>query len=165
MVSMSAQMTDVRWLSADEQTSWRAWITANVLLQERLERDMKAQHGLSMAEYEVMVRLSEAPEHRLRMSELAGRTLASKSRLSHQVSRMEEAGLVRRQGCLQDRRGAFAVLTEEGWQALVAAAPDHVATVRAWLVDALTPEEFAQLGALSARVVEQLKSGCPAEES
>jgi DNA-binding MarR family transcriptional regulator len=165
MVSMSAQMTEVRWLSADEQTSWRAWITANVLLQERLERDMKAQHGLSMAEYEVMVRLSEAPEHQLRMSELAGRTLASKSRLSHQISRMEDAGLVRRQGCLQDRRGAFAVLTEEGWQALVAAAPDHVATVRAWLVDALTPEEFTQLGALSARVLERLQSGCPAEES
>ncbi len=157
--------TDVRWLSAEEQSSWRAWISANVLLQERLERDLKAQHGLSMAEYEVMVRLSEAPEHRLRMSELAGRTLASKSRLSHQISRMEQAGLVRRQGCAEDRRGAFAVLTDTGWEALVAAAPDHVASVRAWLVDLLTPEEFAQLGTLSARVADRLRSGCPAEES
>jgi DNA-binding MarR family transcriptional regulator len=162
---MDAQVTDVRWLSDDEQVSWRAWISANVLLQERIERDLKAQHGLSMAEYEVLVRLSEAPERRLRMSELAGRTLASKSRLSHQVSRMEEAGLVRREGCLSDRRGAFAVLTDAGWDALVLAAPDHVSTVRAWLVDTMTPEEFAQLGALSARIVDQLRSGCPAEET
>ena len=98
------------------------------------------------------------------MSDLAGRTLASKSRLSHQISRMEEAGLVRRQGCESDRRGSWAVLTEQGMTALVAAAPDHVATVRAWLVDTMTPEEFAHLGALSSRVVERLKSGCPAEE-
>ena len=161
----TAETTAVRWLSAEEQATWRAWISASVLLQERLERDMKAQHGLSMAEYEVMVRLSESPERRLRMSELAGRTLASKSRLSHQITRMEEAGLVSRQGCLQDRRGAFAVLTDKGWQALVAAAPDHVRSVRAWLVDTMAPEEFAQLGLLSERVAERLRSGCAAEES
>src|SRR5437764_1401411 len=85
-------------------------------------------------------RTSEAPGHRLRMSELAGRTLSSKSRLSHQVSRMEEQGLVQREECLEDRRGAWAVLTEAGWQRLVAAAPSHVTSVRHWLVEALSPE-------------------------
>lgn len=152
--------TQPRWLSEDEQLSWRAWVSMSLLLQERLEHDLKATHGLSSQEYEVLVRLSEAPDRRLRMSELAGRTLASKSRLSHQVSRMETNGLVRREECRTDRRGQLAVLTDEGWERLVAAAPDHVESVRTWLLDALTPEEFAQLGALSTKVVDRLRSAC-----
>jgi len=156
--------TEVHWLSDAEQRSWRAWLSAMLLLQERLERDLKSVHGLTMAEYEVMVRLSESPDKRLRMSELAGRTLASKSRLSHQISRMEEDGLVRREECPEDRRGAYAVLTDRGWKALVDAAPDHVTSVRAWFVDVMTPEEFETLGALCARVAERVQSGCPAED-
>jgi DNA-binding MarR family transcriptional regulator len=132
----------------------------STLLTERLEHDLKDAHGLSNQEYEVMVRLSEAPDRRLRMSELAGRTLASKSRLSHQIARMEADGLVRREDCPEDRRGQYAVLTEAGWQRLVAAAPDHVESVRTWLLDAMTPAEFAQLGALCEKVVEKLRSGC-----
>jgi DNA-binding MarR family transcriptional regulator len=159
---MSATTTDFRWLTASEQRAWRSWIAASSLLQERLDHEMKAGHGLSMAEYEVLVRLSESPERRLRMSELANRTLASKSRLSHQVARMEAAGLVRREECAADRRGAFAVLTDHGWQTLVDAAPDHVTSVRTWLVDAMDGEELVRLGELSARVVERLRSGCPA---
>ena len=137
---------DPRWLSEDEQASWRAWLSMSTLLNERLEHDLKDAHGLSSQEYEVMVRLSEAPDRRLRMSELAGRTLASKSRLSHQISRMEADGLVRREDCPEDRRGQYAVLTDTGWDRLVAAAPDHVESVRTWLLDAMTPEEFARLG-------------------
>jgi len=106
-----------------------------------------------------MVRLSESPDRRLRMSELASRTLASKSRLSHQISRMEVAGLVRREGCPEDRRGAYAVLTDAGWQRLVEAAPAHVASVRRWLVEALTHEQFIELGELCSRVVEHLQAG------
>ena len=160
---MSTTTTDFRWLTEAEQHVWRSWITATSLLQERLDRDMKAGHGLSMAEYEVLVRLSESPERRLRMSELANRTLASKSRLSHQISRMEDSGLVRREECSADRRGAFAVLTNHGWQTLVDAAPDHVTSVRTWLVEAMDGEEFRQLGELSARVVARLRSGYPTE--
>ena len=92
------------------------------------------------------------------MSELALKTQASKSRLSHQISRMEADGLVRREECPEDRRGAYAVLTEAGFQQLVDAAPDHVASVRHWLVDALTPEEFLQLGALCAQVAERIEA-------
>jgi DNA-binding MarR family transcriptional regulator len=153
-----ATKTDPRWLTDDEQRSWRAWLSSMSLLQERLERDLRADHGMSMAEYEVLVRLSEAPDHRLRMTELAGRTLSSKSRLSHQVSRMEEAGLVDRVECEQDRRGFFAVLTELGRERLVDAAPDHVESVRRWLVDVLTQAEFARLGELCSVVVEHIQS-------
>jgi DNA-binding MarR family transcriptional regulator len=149
---------DVRWLTADEQRSWRAWITAACLLQERLERDLKSSHGLSMAEYEVLVRLSEAPERRLRMTDLATRTLASKSRLSHQVARMEANGLVRREECLQDRRGSYAVLTDAGWRTLVEAAPAHVGSVRRWLVDPLSEQDLSALGRVCERVVDAIRS-------
>lgn len=145
-----------RWLDEDEQRSWRAWLSVSLLLHDRLTREMQAQHGLTMADYEILVRLSEVPERRMRMSDLAQVTLSSRSRLSHQIDRMEKAGLVERQHCTDDRRGAFAVLTDRGWTTLVAAAPDHVASVRAHLVDQLTPEEFAALGAACQKVSDHL---------
>lgn len=151
-------MTDDVWLDEAQQRAWRSWLMASLLLPEQLERDLKSTHGISNPEYEVMVRLSESPGRRLRMSELANRTQASKSRLSHQISRMEADGLVRREDCAEDRRGAYAILTEAGWQRLVDAAPDHVASVRHWLVDALTPEELIQLGELSSRVAERIQN-------
>jgi DNA-binding MarR family transcriptional regulator len=106
-----------------------------------------------MADYEILVRLSEAADHRVRMSELAERTLASRSRLSHQIDRMEKRGFVSREQCADDKRGQFAVLTESGWQTLVAAAPDHVESVRTHLVDVLTPAEFAELGAACEKIL------------
>ena len=109
---MTTTAPDFRWLTDDEQRSWRAWLETNLLLSDRLEQELKASDGLSGPEYEVLVRLSEAPDRRLRMSDLASRTLSSKSRLSHQVSRMEQDGLVRREECLEDRRGAWAVRLE-----------------------------------------------------
>lgn len=148
-----------QWLSPDEQRAWRSWLAASALLNERLSRDLQASHGLTLADYEILVWLSEHPERRLRMSELAERTLASRSRLSHQVDRMERAGLVERQQCDDDRRGAFAVLTPAGYDAIVAAAPDHVASVRANLVDALAPEEFLALGEACRKITEAL-GGC-----
>lgn len=144
------------WLSADEQRSWRAWLAASMLLQDRLTRDLQSQHGLTMADYEILVRLSEVPERRMRMSELAEVTLSSRSRLSHQIDRMEKAGFVERQLCEDDRRGAFAVLAEKGWTTLVEAAPDHVASVRTNLVDQLSPKEFAALGAACQKVSDHL---------
>lgn len=146
------------WLDTEQQVAWRAWLQASLLLPVQLERDLKASHGLTNAEYEVMVRLSESPGRRLRMSELATATQASKSRLSHQISRMEDDGLIRREECPTDRRGAYAVLSDVGWERLVAAAPAHVASVRHWLVDALTREELIALGAISARVAERIQN-------
>lgn len=151
-------MSDVRWLSDDEQRSWRSFLTASLLLHDRLNRELQEAHGLTMADYEILVRLSEAPDRRLRMTELARVTLSSKSRLSHQITRMEGAGLVRRQECERDRRGYFAVLTDEGWQCLVAAAPSHVEGVRAHLVDQMTAEQFRAVGKGCAQVAEHLQT-------
>lgn len=145
-----------RWLTEDEQRSWRAWLAASLLLQDRLNRDLQEQHGITTADYEILVRLSEAPDRRIRMSDLASLTLSSRSRLSHQIDRMEKAGLVERQACQDDRRGAYTVLTDTGWQTLVAAAPDHVESVRLHLLDPLTAREFAALGDACAKVADSL---------
>ena len=142
-----------RWLNDSEQRAWRAWIASSQLLLDRLSRDIHAQHGLTMADYEILVRLSESADHRVRMSELADRTLASRSRLSHQIDRMEKRGFVLREQCTNDKRGQFAVLTETGWQTLVAAAPDHVESVRTHLVDVLSPAEFAALGVACEKIL------------
>ena len=153
-----------RWLNDEEQQSWRAWIAASLLLPDRLSRDLQEQAGISLADYEILVYLSESPERRLRMSELADLTLSSRSRLSHQVDRLTAAGLVDRQPCSEDRRGYFAVLTAQGWDFLVSTAPIHVASVRDHLVDVLTPAEFAELGRLCAKVSSRLRPG-EAEDS
>lgn len=146
-----------RWLDPDQQRSWRAWISCSQLLGDRLGRDLVDATGLSMADYEILVRLSEQPERRMRMSELAQATLSSRSRLSHQIDRMEQVGLVRRETCDSDKRGLNAVMTEHGWDVLVAAAPSHVASVREHFVDVLTPQEFEALGAACAKVVARLQ--------
>jgi DNA-binding MarR family transcriptional regulator len=147
-----------RWLTENEQRHWRAWLSATHLLADRLQRDLQETHGLSAADYEILVRLSEAPERRLRMSELAEQTLSSRSRLSHQIARMEDADLVERQTCASDRRGQWAVMTGHGWDVLVAAAPEHVESVRTHLLDPLTPAEFAALGKACAKITTALES-------
>lgn len=147
-----------KWLTEDEQKSWRAWQSASMLLNDRLSRELQEQHRMPIADYEILVRLSEIPDRRMRMSDLADATLCSRSRLSHQIDRMELSGLVERQSCEDDRRGAYATLTEFGWTTLVAAAPDHVVSVRAHLVDQLTPQEFAALGRACEKVLEHLDS-------
>jgi DNA-binding MarR family transcriptional regulator len=146
----------VRWLDDGQQRDWRAWIAASTLLPDRLNRDLQEEQGLSLAEYEILVRLSEQPDGRIRMSELADRTLASRSRVSHQIARMEQAGLVERVRCLEDGRGFYAVMTPEGRRTLERAAPGHVDSVRRTLVDALTPEEFATLGRLCRKISDSL---------
>ena len=147
-----------RWLTEDQQRAWRAWLSASLLLNDRLNRDMQEQHGLTMADYEILVRLSEVADRRMRMSELAEVTLSSRSRLSHQIDRMEKAELVERQVCDHDRRGSFAALTDKGWTILVQAAPDHVESVRTHLVDVLSPKDFAHLGAACQKVSDHLEA-------
>lgn len=152
-----------QWLSDDEQRSWRAVIAVLSLLPDRLGRDLGADSGLSLADYEILVRLSDQPDRRIRMSDLAVQTLSSRSRLSHQIDRMVKAGLVDRESCDTDRRGMFAVLTDHGHNTLVAAAPAHVASVRNHLVDVLSVEEYAELGRISAKLRDHLEEGEPAE--
>ncbi len=147
-----------RWLDADQQGAWRAWLAASRLLNDRLSRELAEQHGLTMVDYEILVRLSESSDRRMRMSELAEATLASRSRLSHQIDRMEKAGQVCRQDCPEDRRGSYAVLTDAGFALLVNAAPDHVDSVRRHLVDLLGSRDFAELGRVCDRVVEHLQA-------
>jgi DNA-binding MarR family transcriptional regulator len=136
---------ETRWLDAEEQKAWRAWLYSSLLLQDRLDRELTRETGISHAYYEILVALSESPDRMMRMSELADRCLSSRSRLSHAVSRLEERGWVRRQVCPDDGRGQLAVLTEEGFAALEAAAPVHVEGVRTHLFDQLSPEQVAAM--------------------
>ncbi len=153
---------DVRWLSADEQRAWRAWRDGTARLLDVLAHELEQDSGLSLGEYEVLVRLSEAPGRTLRMSELAGELAHSRSRLTHTVRRMESAGLVERAPCLEDARGVNCTMTEHGWRRLVDAAPAHVESVRAHLVDVLTPTQLQALGEAMIAVGAALQTGCAA---
>ena len=155
----------VRWLSADEQRDWRAFRDATVLLLDVLGRELEERSDLSLHEYEVMVRLSEAPGRTMRMSQLATDIANSRSRLTHTIARMETAGLVARVACSEDARGVNCVLTDHGWAALVAAAPGHVASVREHLVDILSGDQLAALGDAMAVVQAHLRGRCPAEDA
>lgn len=156
-------MAQTRWLSPDEQRTWRSYIEANRLLNDALDRQLQRDAGMPHAYYEILVRLSDVPGHRLRMSELAHSSLSSRSRLSHAVSRLEERGWVRRESCPTDGRGALAVLTDEGFAVLEAAAPAHVAEVRERLIDRLTPEQVRQLGEIARAICAGTAEPGPAE--
>ena len=145
-----------RWLDAEEQKAWRAWLYSTQLLTERLNAELQHDTGIPHAYYEILVQLSETPQRMLRMSELADRCLSSRSRLSHAVSRLEERGWVRRQTCAEDGRGQLAVLTDEGFAALEAAAPVHVEGVRRHLFDQLTPEQVAAMRDLGETLLRHL---------
>src|SRR3954463_11169063 len=134
-----------RWLTADEQRAWRAYLESTKVLMDALDRDLQREAGIPHAYYEILVRLSEAEGRALRMSELAASTLSSRSRLSHAVSRLEERGWVVREECPTDRRGQVATLTDEGFAVLDAAAPGHVSAVRDLVIDRLTPSPPAPL--------------------
>jgi DNA-binding MarR family transcriptional regulator len=146
-----------RWLSDAEQSAWRTHLDVNRLLMHQMERDVQP-FGLTMNDYEILVNLSESEEHRMRMSELAARTLQSKSRLSHQITRMENAGLVRRESCESDKRGLFAVLTEHGWETMRKVAPHHVDSVRRHFIDLLPPDALASLHAALTPVADHLRA-------
>jgi DNA-binding MarR family transcriptional regulator len=145
-----------RWLDAEEQKAWRAWLYSTQLLTERLNAELQHDTGIPHAYYEILVQLSETPERRLRMSELADRCLSSRSRLSHAVSRLEERGWIRRQACEDDARGQLAVLTDEGFAALAAAAPVHVESVRRNLFDQLSQEQVAAMRDIGETLLEHL---------
>src|SRR3954453_11464077 len=152
---------ETRWLDAEEQTAWRAWLYSTSLLQDRLDRELTHATGISHAYYEILVALSEAPMRAMRMSELADRCLSSRSRLSHAGSRLEERGWVRRQVCPDDGRGQLAVLTDEGFAALEAAAPIHVESVRVHLFDQLTPQQVENMRDIGETLLRHLDAPTP----
>ncbi|MEU7616787.1 MarR family transcriptional regulator [Micromonospora rifamycinica] len=145
-----------RWLNPDEQQTWRAFLAASRALTDTLDRELQRDAGMPHAYYEILVRLSEVPDRRLRMSELADLTGSSRSRLSHAVARLETSGWVRREECPTDRRGQLAVLTDAGFATLAAAAPGHVEGVRRHLFDALSPAQVDQLRRISETLVAHL---------
>ncbi len=149
-------MDATRWLDADEDRAWRAYRRMRLLLDAQISRDLAHDSGLSDPDYDVLSNLSEAADHRWRLNELAGRMLWSRSRLSHHIARMEQRGLVRREECASDARGAFVVLTEGGLRAIHDAAPGHVASVRRHLVDVLTREQLRALDEIATTVVARL---------
>lgn len=147
-----------RWLDADEQRTWRNFLAATQLVNEALDRQLQRESGIPHTYYMILVALSEAPERAMRMSELAWRAQSSQSRLSHAVARLEERGWVRRERCHSDGRGNIAVLTDEGFAALAAAAPGHVEEVRRSLFDALSPAQVRQLDEICTAVRNTLES-------
>ncbi|MFG2920219.1 MarR family winged helix-turn-helix transcriptional regulator [Streptomyces sp. NPDC048305] len=148
--------TATRWLTDAEQCAWRTHLDVSRLLTHQLEKDLQP-FGLTMNDYEILVNLSESEDQRMRMSDLAAATLQSKSRLSHQITRMENAGLVRRQHCESDRRGLFAVLTDLGGETMRKVAPHHVESVRRHFVDLLSPEELAALHVSLTPIADHLR--------
>lgn len=140
------------WLTEPEQRAWRSFLTGQARVLEAINQDMVTDSGLTLNEYEVLVRLSESPERRLRMSNLAEHLVHSRSRLTHTVKRLEGAGYVERTRCPEDRRGIVCHLTESGFAKLEQAAPRHVDSVRKNLVDCLSTKEFLQLGELFAKI-------------
>jgi len=145
-----------RWLTDNEQRAWRAYIRLAQLLMRQLDRDLHP-FGLSMHDYEILVELSEAPLRRMRMTELADRTAQSRSRLSHQINRMEAKALVAREGCEGDKRGTFAVLTALGQATIGDVAPSHVTSVRDHFIDQLDPADLASLTSAYEPVLEKLR--------
>lgn len=155
-------MNSPRWLSEQEQATWRSWLEVSRVLPTVLEEGLHSRDQLNLTDYQVLVQLSESAEGQMRMTELSHSTHLSKSRLSHQVKRMEEAGLVARADCPDDRRGSFAQITERGLATIRAAAPGHVDDVRRFFVDRLTPEQIEVLGEALAAVADGLRGRCRA---
>lgn len=149
-------MSDDVWLDETEAHAWRGYLRMNAALMAQLQRDLLHDSGLSGPDYDVLVILSEATPDRLRMRELGEQLLWEKSRVSHHITRMERRGLVRREECDSDARGAFVTITPEGLRAISEAAPAHVANVRRHFFDHLTRAQIEALGAIADAVLPAL---------
>jgi DNA-binding MarR family transcriptional regulator len=156
--------TTPRWLNSAEMKAWRRYIIASRRLLEALDDDLD-HHELSMADYEVLAQLSDAPDRKMRMSELADVAMLSRSRLSHRIKVMEKAGWVKREACPDDKRGYFAIMTAKGFKAIVAAAPDHVDSVRSRFIDHLTKEDQKVLAEIFERVTDSLRDNSTGPDS
>ncbi len=147
---------DVRWLTDEEQQAWRQWLDLGARITNALSRELQLDSTISLADYEVLVNLSESPDHRQRVVALAEEIKWERSRLSHQITRMAKRGLVRREACDKDGRGAFVILEEQGLEAITAAAPGHVEAVRHMMFDGLSAEQLAAFRDVLAHIEPQV---------
>ena len=154
-------MTMSGWLTEDEQRAWRGLLQMTAQLNARMNRQLQNDFGMSLADYDVLVVLSEAPAGRLRVFEITDALAWEQSRVSHHLARMQRRGLIAREECAADARGAFVVLTETGRAAIERAAPAHVETVRDLVFDGLSPDQLAALTAVTSRVLERLRASQP----
>jgi DNA-binding MarR family transcriptional regulator len=145
-----------RWLTEEEQRAWRGLLRMTSQLNARMNRQLQEEFGISLADYDVLVVLSEAPEGRLRVFEVAGALAWEQSRVSHQLARMQRRGLITRQDCASDARGAFAVLTAAGRAAIERAAPAHVETVRSLVFDGLSHDQLTALTEVTTCALDRL---------
>jgi DNA-binding MarR family transcriptional regulator len=148
----------VRWLTAKEERVWRRWLTLNARLSATLHRELQDDAGLSMPDFEVLVHLTDSPEGRMRVTDLARLLHWERSRVSHHVTRMERRHLVQRVECATDGRGAFIVITPQGRAAIEQAAPCHVNTVRRLVFDALSPQEIDAFSRIIEKALARLDS-------
>jgi DNA-binding MarR family transcriptional regulator len=146
----------VQWLTAKEERVWRRWLTLNARLSATLQRELQNDAGLSIPDYEVLVHLTDSPEGRVRVTDLARLLQWERSRVSHHVTRMESRRLVERVECSEDGRGAFVVITSQGRAAIEQAAPGHVSTVRRLVFDGLSPKELDTLATIIEKALAQL---------
>ena len=154
-------MTDPRWLDETQQCAWRKYMSMQAQLNARLNRELQADSKLSLSDFEVLVQLTDNPTNKVRMFEVAQALQWEKSRLSHHLARMQKRGLVAREECPSDARGAFIVLTPEGRKAIEAAAPQHVETVRRLFFEGMTEKQVSVLATISDHILKRLA----AEES
>ena len=152
-------MTSTTWLSDSEQRAWRNWLAVTAHLPAALNRELQKDADLSLQDFDVLVHLSESAEQRARVSDLAQALEWERSRLSHHVKRMEKRGLVAREECSDDGRGAFVVLAEAGRTSLESAAPGHATTVKRLVFDHLSPAEVEALHAITAKILTRLQEG------
>ena len=147
---------ETEWLDTDQQHAWRAYVGGTTMLLDRLDRELRQSHDISLPEYEVLVRLSESPDRTLRMAALADAMAYSRSRITHTVARLERAGLIQRGGDPTDRRGVVAQLTDVGFTRLAEAAHTHVTGVREHLVALASGADFAAVGRVFDAVTDHL---------
>ncbi|MET8978230.1 MarR family winged helix-turn-helix transcriptional regulator [Streptomyces sp. NPDC004539] len=150
---------EVRWLTPEEQRAWRSFIRLHDRLRGHLTRCLQSESNVSPADFTVLVELTDVPDGRRRILDLARSLEWEKSRMSHHIARMVKRGLVERDECLEDGRGAFVVITDEGRAMIEAAAPRHVESVRALFLDHVTPAELRVLAEVSERVVGKIDEG------
>jgi DNA-binding MarR family transcriptional regulator len=150
--------SEVRRLTADEERVWRLWLTLNARLSATLHKELQEDAGLSMPDFEVLIHLTDSPEGRMRVTDLARLLQWERSRVSHHVTRMERRGLVQRVECAEDARGAFIVITPQGRAAIEQAAPCHVNTVRRLVFDALSPQEVEAFSTIIEKALARLEN-------
>ena len=153
---MTPVSKSAKWLTPAEESAWRKYIVASRRMYEALDEDLTS-HGLSLSDYEILVHLSDAKDRSLRMSELADKTILSRSRLSHRIKYMEGKGWVERQKCASDKRGTWAVMTTKGWNTIVKAAPDHVASIRERFIDKISKADQANIAVIFEKVEANLR--------